>query len=136
LYGQSGSGKILEWSGVMSMNPDFTFNDNIYPDISVVNSNGDIVELSQAERRLIIFKRSGESRILCKIPQEEHTLEWKVNAMDIDADDNLYVITSFLQESDEQIWRFNLSIFDKNGSKKLQFRCLSTKASTEDCVWQ
>ncbi len=39
--------------------------------------------------------------------------------MDIDVEDNIYVITTF-QESDDEPWSFKLFIFDKNGNKKLE----------------
>ena len=105
----------LKGSGmqVMSLDTDFTFGDEIYSGDSVVNSKGDIVALTEEERTFNIFKRSGESRILCETPREEHASECHVTAMDIDGEDNLYVITVFRES-----YSFKLFIFDKNGNKK------------------
>jgi hypothetical protein len=94
---------------VMSLGTDFTFDDKIYPRKSVVNSKGDIVALRQDERTFEVFKRSGERRNVCEVPREEQCY---VTAMDIDAEDNLYVIT--------ESWSFVLFIFDENGNKKLE----------------
>ncbi len=58
---------------------------------------------------------SGESRTPCEVPREEHASKCYVNAMDIDAEDNIYVTITF-QESEI----FKLFIFDKNGHKKLE----------------
>ena len=105
----------LKGSGmqVMSLDSNFTFGDEIYSrDYSVVNSKGDIVALTQDERPFKVFKRSGESRILCEAPREERASAHYVKAMDIDAEDNLYVITESCS--------FVLFIFDENGNKKLE----------------
>ncbi len=113
--------KKLEDSGVqvMSPSPDFTFGEEIWPDYSAVNSEGDIVALKKNIRTSKIFKRSGESRTLCEVPREEHTSKCYVKAMDIDVEDNIYVITAF-QKSDGQLLSLKLFIFDKNGNKKLE----------------
>ena len=103
---------------VMSLGSDFTFDENIYSGAhSVVNGKGEIVAIPQGNFK--IFKPSGESRILCLAPREDHASECYVMAMNIDAENNLYFITSFL-ESDDELWSFKLFIFDKNGSKKLE----------------
>ena len=39
--------------------------------------------------------------------------------MDVDEEDNIYVITAF-KERDDKILRFNLFIFDANGNTKLE----------------
>ncbi|CAB4031261.1 Hypothetical predicted protein [Paramuricea clavata] len=107
---------------VMSLGSDFRFHDeNIYSGFrSVVNSKGDIVALTRDKRTFKFFKPSGESRILCEAPNEEHESEYfGVTAMDIDAEDNLYVITRF-RGSDDQSRSMKLSIFDENGNKKLE----------------
>ena len=107
---------------VMSLVTDFRFHDeNIYSAFrSVVNSKGDIVALTQDKRTLKIFKPSGESRILCEAPNEEHeSVYFGVTAMGIDAEDNLYVITRF-RGSDDQSRSMKLSIFDESGNKKLE----------------
>ncbi|CAB4020389.1 Hypothetical predicted protein [Paramuricea clavata] len=90
--------EILKGSGmqvmslVVSQGSDFTFGDLIT--FSVVNSKGDIVAVTRDELSTFkVFKRSGESRILCEAPREEHTSECYVRSMEIDAEDNLYVIT-------------------------------------------
>ena len=113
-------GKLRE-SGlqVTSLCPDFTFDEEIEKQYAVVNSSGEIVALTRDERTFKIFQRSGKSRTLCEVPREEHASKWYVRAMDIDADDNLYVITAF-RRSDDEPRRFKLFIFDKNGNKKLE----------------
>ncbi|CAB4002590.1 Hypothetical predicted protein [Paramuricea clavata] len=103
----------------LTLDTDFTFRGEIYSqNCSVVNSKGDIVALTKGTRTFKVFKRSGESRILCETPREKPASEWYVTAMDIDAEDNLYIITRF-RESDDHSWRLKLFIFDKNGNKKL-----------------
>jgi hypothetical protein len=115
--------KQLKRSGmqVMSLDTDFTFGDKICSAYhSVANSKGDIVAVTQDKRTFKVFKRSGESRILCEVPMEEHASEWYgVTAMDIDAEDNLYVITKFKKINDES-WSSKLFILDENGNKKLE----------------
>ena len=108
----------LKGSGmqVMSLGTDFTFSDEIYSGNSVVNTKADIVALTQDASTFKVFEPSGESRILCEVPNPS---ECYVVAMDIDGEDNLYVITIF-QESDDQSWSYKLFIFDKNGNKKLE----------------
>jgi hypothetical protein len=110
----------LKGSGmqIMSLGTDFTFGDEIYSGDSVVNSKGDIVALTPDERTFKVFEPSGESRILCEAPRKEHASECCVAAMDIDGEDNLYVLTIF-RESNGASWSFKLFIFDKNGNKKL-----------------
>ena len=112
----------LKGSGmqVMSLDSNFTFGDEIYSRYcSVVNSKGDIVALTQDKRTFKIFKRSRESRILCEAPREERASEHYVKAMDIDAEDNLYVIARF-REGDDESWSFKLFIFDEKGNKNLE----------------
>ena len=112
----------LKGSGmqVMSVDTDFTFDDEICSEyFSVVNSKGDIVALTQDKRTFKVFKRSGESRILCEAPREERAPECYIDAMDIDAEDNLYVIAGF-REGDDESWSFKLFIFDENGNKNLE----------------
>ncbi|CAB4023467.1 Hypothetical predicted protein [Paramuricea clavata] len=112
----------LKGSGmqVMSLCSDFTFDNKIYSGYySVVNSKGNIVGLSKDASAFKIFKPTGESRTLCEAPREERVSERYVAAMDIDAEDNLYVITRF-REGNGQSWSFKLFIFDKNGNEKLE----------------
>ena len=104
---------------VMSINPDSTFNDEIVPWLSVVNNKGEILALTRDESTLKIFERSGESRTRCEVPREEHASNWDVTAMDIDAEDKIYLITTFRKKHD-QLRRFKLFIFDENGNKKLE----------------
>ena len=115
--------KKLKGTGVQVMSPlgsDFIFSNEIYASYSVVNSKGDIVARTSNAHTFKVFKSSGESRTL---PNKEHASEYMdaitVNAMDIDAEDNLYVITSS-QEGDDQLWSFKLFVFDENGNKKLE----------------
>ena len=115
----------LKKSGVqvMSLNPDFSFDDEISPQNSIVNSKGDIIVLmSWHTRTLKFFKSSSEKRTLCMASTEElkeHLFESYVIAMDIDAKDNIYLLTRF-RESDGQILSFKLFIFYENGYKKLE----------------
>ena len=103
----------------MSLDSDFTIGYEICSGYhSVVNSKGNIVALTEYKRTFKVFKRSGESRILYEAPRKEHASECHVTAMDIDGEDNLYVITEFLK-SNGVSWSFKLFIFDKNGNKKL-----------------
>ena len=115
---------------VISLCPDFTFDAEKYGQgNAVVNSEGRIVALPKYERTVKIFKRSGESRNLCEVPSkgvlitdsfEEMRFETsKVCTMDIDVEDNLYVIIKFPKSFDEP-WTFKLFIFDKNGNEKLE----------------
>ena len=117
------SGKIKK-SGVqilsLLLNPDFTFDDKILPWNSAVNSQGDIVAPTLDQRSLKAFKRSGESRSLCEVPWEKHASEYRVTAMDIDAEDNIYIISPFFK-SDDELWNFKLLVFDENGNKKLEY---------------
>jgi hypothetical protein len=104
---------------VMSLGSDFIFSDEIYHSLySVVNSKGDIVARTSNKHTFKVCKRSGESRTLCEVPNKEHASEY-VDAMDIDAEDNLYVITSS-RDRDDQPLSFKLSVFDENGNKKLE----------------
>ena len=121
VFGELGLRKKLEMSGVqvMSLNPDFTFNDKIDPCHSVVNSKGEILAPSQDQCSLRTFKRSGESLTVCEVPRDEHASIWHVTALDIDAENNIYLITVFYR-SDEKLWSFKLFIFDENGKKKLE----------------
>ena len=100
---------------VMSPIPDFTFDDRISPRLSVVNSKGEILALTGNERRyrLRVFKRSIESRTLCEIPSKENVARRYIAAMDIDVEDNIYLIT-------ESNIDCKLFIFDENGNKKFE----------------
>ena len=110
----------LKGSGMQVMSLGTEFAETIYSrDYSVVNSKGDIVALTQDKRTFKIFKRSGESRILCEALREERASDDYVKAMDIDAEDNLFVIARF-REGDDESWSFKLFIFDENGNKKLE----------------
>lgn len=129
LLGEDGLVKKLEESGVrvMSPCPDFTFGDLIHPRHAVATSKGDIIRLSQDARTFKMFQRSGESYTLCEAPKEENTSKCFVTALDIDAHDNLYVITRTsktipkrFQEGDDQTWSFKLFVFDKKGNKTLE----------------
>ena len=122
VFGESRLVEKLEEFGVqvMSLNPDYIFNDKISPWLSVVNSKGEILALTQDESRLKIFNRLGESRTLCEVPREEHASEWKVTTMDIDGEDNIYIVTTFHKNVDI-LMSFKLLIFDENGNKKLEF---------------
>ena len=98
----------LENSGVevmSSQSSDVTFDEDVNPDCSAVNSKGEIVAKIAGKGTLKIFKRSGESRKLCDVPRKAAG-EWWVRAMDVDEEDNIYVITAF-EEREDKTWRFN-----------------------------
>ena len=118
VWGEDRVVRKLKESGlqVISLCPDFTFDEKIYQNHAVVNSTGEIVALTRYTDTFKIFKRSGESRTLCEVPREEHASAWYFQAMDIDAEDNIYVITTL--RGSHGSWRFKLFIFDKNGNKK------------------
>ena len=111
----------LEESGVEFMPPSLyvIFDESLDPECSAVNSKGEIVAKIGGRDTLRIFKRSGESRKLCDVPKKEDARRWWVCAMDVDEEDNIYVITAF-QEREDQTPKFNLFIFDANGNKKLE----------------
>lgn len=128
LLGEDGLVKKLEEYGVHVMSPyhDFKFGDLVNPRHAVTTSRGDIIRLSQDARAFRMFQRSGESYTLCEAPKEGNTPKFLVTALDIDAQDNLYVITRTaetipkrFQEGDDQSWSFKLFVFDKNGNKML-----------------
>ena len=113
VFGDSYIVERVEESGVQVMSPnlDFTFDDKISPNNSFVNSKGEILALTQSRRSLKIFKPSGESRTLCEVPY--------VTAADINAENNIYLITQF-REGDGQVWSFKLLVFNENGHRKLE----------------
>ena len=121
VFGEFGFVQIRKTSGmqVVSLIPDFTFDEKIFPRLSVVNSKGDILALTRKRHSLKIFKRSGESRTLCEVPREEHAIEWNVTSMHIDSSDKIYLITKF-RKSPGESWSFKLFIFDENGNKKFE----------------
>ena len=117
VFGESGLvGKLEEYGvKIMSLNPDFTFDDRISPGHSVVDSKGNIVALTQDARKLKIFKSSDESCILYDALMNEY----RVAAIDIDADNNICFIAMY-QQSDDHLWSFKLFIFEENGNKKFE----------------
>jgi hypothetical protein len=129
----------LKQSGlqVMSLNPDFFFENEISQQDSVVNSKGDVIVLKSWHTRTIkLFKSSGESRTLCLDTKEklsEPLVEGFVAAMDIDAEDNMYLIIKF-RENDNQFEIFKLFIFNENGSKKLECPLPFDRSSYEATV--
>ena len=96
---------------------DFSFGDKIRPEISVVNSKAEILALTENGQVFKIFKPSGESRTLCEAPRENHAANCFEVAIDIDAKDNIYVITTF--RGYDRPRSFQLFKFDENGNKKL-----------------
>ena len=96
--------------------PEFDFNDDIRSEISVVNSRGEIIALTRSEHSFKIFKPSGESRTLYATPREHHAANCFEIAMDIDADDNVYLITTFQDSTQKRSYK--LYVFDENGSGK------------------
>ncbi len=102
---------------VLSLTSDFTFREGIRScQLSAVNSKGNIVALTRDKPTFEIFiKRSAESRTLCEVPREEHAPEC-VKAVNIDSEDNIYVIIVF----NGHIRSLKLFVFDENGNKKLE----------------
>ena len=100
--------------------PEFDFGDDIRSEISVVNSRGEIIALTRSEHSFKIFKPSGESRTLFATPREHHAANCFEIAMDIDAEDNVYVITTF--QGGDQKRSYKLYVFDENGSRKFASR--------------
>ena len=96
-----------------------TFDKSVDPEYSAVNIKGEIVAKILGKDTFKIFDRSGKSRKLCDVPRKEDAGEWKVCAMDVDEEDNIYVITAF-QERDDKTWRFNLFTFHASENKKLE----------------
>ena len=121
VFGQYPLLKRLEKFGVKMMSPcpDFSFGDEFHPLSSLVNSKREIIAEMQKEATIKVLKPSRENRTLCEGPKEEHASECRVVEMEIDDEDNLYVITRF-QESDYQPWSFKLFLFDANGERKLE----------------
>ncbi len=111
----------LKESGLHVMYPClyFTFGEEIYPRNALVSSSGEIVVPMQDGRTFKIVRSSNESRTLCEVPREEHASKWYVEAMDIDAEDNIYVIIRF-RKSDDEPWRSKLFILDRNENEKLE----------------
>ena len=109
----------------MQLDPDFTFDGGIGARCSVVNSKREIVNVAQnpheEEAAIMIFKSSGESKALCKVPKEDDVPTSHVLAMDIDAKDNIYVIAAFNQEGLDRPGKIKLFIFCDNGDKKHDF---------------
>ena len=111
----------LEESGlqVMSSWADFTFNDEINPELAVVNSTGEIIGLTSDSDTFRVFsQRSGEIRSLCEGAKTIHIGTHNVCAMGIDDEDNIYVITQF-HETESSASCFMLFIM--NGHKKLEY---------------
>ncbi|XP_028406578.1 uncharacterized protein LOC114529052 [Dendronephthya gigantea] len=104
---------------ITSPNLGYTFSKNIDESRCVVNSKREIVAKIARNDSVQILKPSGESRTIFDSSTEEDLPRCKVVAMDIDVEDNLYVITRF-RESDDQLWSYKLLIFDEHGEKKLE----------------
>ncbi|XP_028406532.1 uncharacterized protein LOC114529008 [Dendronephthya gigantea] len=97
----------------------YTFSESIDRSRCFVNSKREVVAKIPRDDSVKILKPSGESRTIFDPSKQEDLPSCKVAAMDIDAEDNLYVITAF-RESDDQPWSYKLMIFDENGEKKLE----------------
>ncbi|XP_028406533.1 uncharacterized protein LOC114529009 [Dendronephthya gigantea] len=97
----------------------YTFSERIGESRCVVNSKREIVVKIARDDSVEILKPSGESRTIFDPSKQDDLPSCKVAAMDIDAEDNLYVITAF-RESDDQQWIYKLLIFDEHGDKKLE----------------
>ena len=96
-----------------------TFDEQVDLGNAVKNSKEEIVASIWERGTLKIFKRSGKGRELCDVPKNREAREWKVCAMDVDREDNIYVITSS-KELEYESLKFHLFIFDSNGNKKLE----------------
>lgn len=121
IFGEYNLIEKLEMFGVkvMSPYPNYTFEDKISPGLSAVNSNTEIVAKMFANNTIKVFKSSGESRTLCKVSRDKHASEKRIVAIDVDAEDNLYLIAAFQGWSD-QSHSFTMFIFDQNGEKKVE----------------
>ncbi|XP_028406579.1 uncharacterized protein LOC114529053 [Dendronephthya gigantea] len=108
-------------SGVEITSPylGYTFSESIDPSRCVVNSKKEIVAKIERGDSVQILNPSGESCTIFDPFKQEDLPSCKVVAMDIDAEDNLYVIASF-RESDDQLSGYKLLIFDEHGEKKLE----------------
>jgi hypothetical protein len=65
---------------------------------------------------LKIFTPSGESRPLRESPRDERAANCFEIAMDIDAEDNIYIITT--SQGGDQRRSYKLFIFDERGERK------------------
>ncbi len=127
LFGEGSVVEKLEKSGVkvMSPYPDFKFGDKIFPPSSVINSKGDIIAEMSKENTIKIFqpsrsRDSTENRTFCEISEPEVDMSYRIVSMDIDAEDNLYVVAAFRENGSQ--YGDKLCIFDKDGNGKL--KCL------------
>ena len=70
----------------------------------------------------LIYLKDKENRKLCDAPMKEKANECKAHAVDVDKEDNIYLIIPSKKCNDEVIskWKFELHIFYANGSKKLE----------------
>lgn len=114
----------LEESGlqIRSPLPDMTFGENVYTEMSAVNSTGEIIiALTETERVFKSFQRSRKSQSLVrKIPKKERVSNLVEIAMDVDVNDNLYVVSAF-RESSHGSACCKLLIFDSTGNTKGEY---------------
>ena len=103
---------------ITSPYPDSEFPKEIDQSCSVVNSKREIV--AKTEHYFVqILKPSGECRTINDLFKQKNASHCEVVAMDIDTEDNLYVIAAFYEDH-HQSYSFNLFVFDEHGDKKLQ----------------
>ena len=112
---------------ITSPYPNFTFPKAVRQSCCVINSEREVVARLEGRNNFVrILKPSGESRTIFDPSKQEDASDCEVYAMDIDAEDNVYVIMAF-RESDDQLYSFKLLVFDKHGDKKLEsllpFQC-------------
>ena len=126
VFGDDHLFKNLQRSGVEVVTRHFDFRfDNGSPS-SVVNSRNEIVAHTFGENNAIkIFHPTRGGRPFCEVPESQGC----VAVMDIDAEDNLYVvmeserfnITLFTFKLFKEKWNNKLLIFDNAGNKKREF---------------
>ena len=95
------------------------FDEKVELGCSVVNSKEEIVARVLGKKSLKIFNRLRETRKLCNISVNEDARDWELHAVDVDKEDNTYLITAS-KECNDEVWKFQLLVVDANGNKKLE----------------
>lgn len=126
----------VEESGLQAMSlwSDFTFDDEINPECSVVNSNGEIIGQTSDNDTFRIFSQlPGEIRNLCEGTKRVHDGAHHVCTIGIDVEDNIYVIMQFNEAESSASCSFMLGIITDN--KKLEYPLpFQLKSSTGVCI--
>ena len=112
----------VEESGLQAMSlwSDFTFDDEIDPECSVVNSKGEIVGLTSDNDTFRIFSQQPEEiQSMCEGIKTMDVGTHNVCTIGIDAEDNVYVIMQFHEVESQESGSFTLFII--TGNTKLDF---------------